>query len=69
MRFYNLKLLEAHLLSEGYRILKASCGVEALKMAQERPGLILLDIMMPDMDGLEPVLESFRDTSIEGKAG
>ncbi len=49
----NLKLLEIRLLSQRYRILKASSGEEALKTAREGPDLILLDITMPDMDGLE----------------
>lgn len=39
---------------EGYTILEAVNGVEGLEMAlKERPDLILLDIVMPKMDGLE----------------
>ncbi|HEY9597593.1 MAG TPA: response regulator [Cyanophyceae cyanobacterium] len=50
----NLFLLEDLLLSEGYNPLSASTGAEALEMArQSRPDLILLDVMMPEMDGFE----------------
>lgn len=46
--------LEALLLNEGYHLAFASCGEEALKKAKElTPSLILLDIMMPEMDGFE----------------
>jgi CheY-like chemotaxis protein/MinD-like ATPase involved in chromosome partitioning or flagellar assembly len=39
---------------QGYTIISAQNGVEALeKAAQEHPDLILLDVMMPEMDGLE----------------
>lgn len=36
----------------GFEVVTASCGSEAIEMArQERPDAILLDVMMPDMDG------------------
>ena len=43
------------LLSEaGYQVLEAATGREALLLATEsRPELVLLDVMLPDMDGLE----------------
>jgi len=38
--------------TEGYRVARARHGVEALaRVAEERPALILLDLMMPVMDG------------------
>jgi two-component system chemotaxis response regulator CheY len=40
------------LAEEGYRVLVAANGQEALKVLQaDRPGLILLDVWMPEMDG------------------
>ena len=49
----NLKLLKTHLAAFGYRILEATSGPEAIEKAKEAPDLILLDIMMPGMDGFE----------------
>ena len=50
----NVKLLEAKLASEYFNVLAANDGEGALRIAQEeRPDLILLDVMMPRMDGFE----------------
>ncbi len=50
----NLSVLTAALEPEGYEVLAAPSGAAALKVAgRARPDLILLDIMMPGMDGLE----------------
>ena len=50
----NLKLLGEILKSEGYKIRQVSNGELALQVAEkEKPGLILLDIMMPGIDGYE----------------
>jgi len=50
----NIKLLEAKLASEYYEILTAFSGIEAIEKAEkESPDLILLDVMMPDLDGFE----------------
>jgi two-component system, cell cycle response regulator len=50
----NVALLEAYLTSEYYEVLTARDGEEALKLARaERPDIILLDIMMPGIDGYE----------------
>lgn len=49
-----LDLLEYNLEKEGYEVLKASDGASAISVAQkEVPDLVLLDIMMPKMDGIE----------------
>jgi two-component system cell cycle response regulator len=48
----NVRLLEAKLTAEYYEVLTASDGPTALAMAaQEKPDIVLLDIMMPGMDG------------------
>ena len=50
----NLDILQKRLAVHGYEILTAADGEEALAAAREaQPDLILLDIMMPKMDGLE----------------
>lgn len=50
----NIELLEAYLAPYGYEILTASSGAEALeKLASYSVDLILLDVMMPGMDGFE----------------
>ena len=50
----NLKVLRQALEPEGYRILVAPGGEAALKIARNaRPDLILLDVLMPDLDGFE----------------
>jgi class 3 adenylate cyclase/CheY-like chemotaxis protein len=50
----NLKILRTRLAAEGYDLVTASDGEQALAaVAAEPPDLILLDIMMPKVDGLE----------------
>src|SRR5579862_7172804 len=50
----NIKLLEAKLTSEYFHVVTASDGMTALAQARkERPDIVLLDIMMPLMDGFE----------------
>ncbi len=55
---YNLK-------KEGYDVLTAHNGTEAVALAKKMPHLILLDVMMPEMDGLDVVrtLKKNNDTS------
>ena len=48
---------------EGFRVVRAANGSEALEKAtREHPDLVLLDIMMPEMDGFE-TLQGLRETS------
>ena len=46
--------------SRGYQVMTASDGTEALKQVEKRPDLILLDINMPGLNGLE-VCSRIRD--------
>ncbi len=47
-----LRLLEFNLKTEGYRVVKAKNGLEALDaVALQKPDLVLLDIRMPEIDG------------------
>lgn len=49
-----LEIVGYNLSSEGYQIITAENGIEAVKKAKkERPNLIILDVMMPEMDGIE----------------
>ena len=50
----NMTLLRDVLRATGYRTLEASTGRQALTLATERgPALVLMDIRLPDMDGVE----------------
>lgn len=50
----NVKLLEAKLKAEYYDVITASNGEDALKIIEaEHPDIVLLDVMMPGMDGFE----------------
>jgi len=50
----NTELLKVMLTPEGYVLLTASCGEDALALlADQQPDLILLDVMMPGMDGYQ----------------
>ncbi len=47
-----LRLMEANLITEGYDVIKATNGQEAVdKVVKEQPDLVLMDIMMPVLDG------------------
>jgi len=58
-----IKFIRLNLELEGYRVSEASNGLEALdKVRKELPDLVLLDVMMPEMDGFE-ALERIREIS------
>lgn len=47
-------LLELYLIEHDYEVITASCGKEALSAVEKyRPDVVVLDILMPDMNGLE----------------
>lgn len=57
-----LEFLSYNLRKEGFEILTANNGLEGLEMAtKEVPDLIILDVMMPEMDGIE-ACEKIRET-------
>ncbi|MBS0663435.1 MAG: response regulator [Verrucomicrobia bacterium] len=61
----NVQLLKRKLERENMRVVAAYNGLEALEaVKQEKPDLILLDVMMPDMDGIEVCqrLQASEDT-------
>lgn len=58
-----LDLIEYNLRQEGYDVIKAENGKDGIQMAKEHmPDLVLLDIMMPQMDGIE-VCDRMREDS------
>jgi adenylate cyclase len=61
----NVDILQMRLESQGYEVATAEDGLEALEKTRELlPDLILLDIMMPKMDGIETVKRLKADTSL-----
>jgi len=55
-------VLHDRLLEEGFTVLKAQNGKEALELAfQQHPNLILLDLLMPVMDGVQMLKELRKD--------
>ncbi|MCH7558725.1 MAG: response regulator [Planctomycetes bacterium] len=60
----NLAVIE-ELLGSQYNLMTVSTGIDALKMAQEfRPDLIILDIMIPDMNGYEVCQQIRKNSSL-----
>ena len=60
----NIELLEAYLVPEGYEIVTAATGEEALgKLADNQIDLILLDVMMPYLNGFEVTRRVRQDTT------
>jgi DNA-binding response OmpR family regulator len=58
-----VELVKLYLNRDGYRILTAYDGIEALRLAREkRPDLIVLDLMLPGIDGFQ-ICRTLRDES------
>jgi two-component system, cell cycle response regulator DivK len=63
----NLKLTRLLLVSEGYEVLTATTAEEALDLlAEHRPRLVLTDIQLPGIDGLELTRRLKRDPAMQG---
>ena len=63
----NLRQLIRVVIGAGYRIVEADDGDEALALASEhRPDLIVLDLMMPRMSGLDVLRRLRSDVSVDG---
>lgn len=61
----NVEILETRLTSQGYEVITARDGAEGLERAQvDQPDLILLDVMMPKIDGLEVARRLKRDEAL-----
>jgi DNA-binding response OmpR family regulator len=61
------KLLTVNFEMEGYRVITAGDGEDGLqRIAEVRPDIVLLDVMMPRMDGVEVVRRLKSDDSTSG---
>ena len=60
-----LKIIEARLLHSGFEVELAQSGGQAIEILKKRlPGVILLDIVMPEMDGFETLSKMKADRKI-----
>ena len=58
------RLYQAELEAEGYRVILADNGRQAVKLAAtESPDLVVMDIKLPEMDGLEAMARLLKDRS------
>jgi two-component system alkaline phosphatase synthesis response regulator PhoP len=56
-----IDLLSYNLIKEGFTVITARNGREALERVKQKPDLIILDIMMPEINGLQVIQELKRD--------
>ena len=62
-----VKLVSFILSTNGYEVIEASLGAEGIKKAKaEKPDLIILDVMMPKMDGFEAAKKLRADKATSG---
>lgn len=61
-----IEIIRYNLSSEGYKIVTAENGKQALKVAKkEKPQLIILDVMMPEMDGIETCTQLRKEPDLK----
>lgn len=61
-----VELLKYNLETNGYKVYSAFTGTEAIEMSlQKKPDLILLDVMLPEMDGFDVCKEVKKNKDIE----
>lgn len=58
------KLMTLKLKLEGFEVLSALTGQDALDLAKQKPDLILLDILLPDIDGITVLSELIKDEEL-----
>src|SRR5437870_8466287 len=60
-----LRLIKLELTAQGFRVITADNGADAIRLEEEhRPDLALLDVMMPEMDGFELMRELRQRTNV-----
>lgn len=60
-----IEIIRYNLAAEGYKVTTAENGIEALKAAKKhKPNLIILDVMMPEMDGMETCIQMRKDPEL-----
>ena len=60
-----IEIIRYNLTAEGYKVSTAQNGIEALKVAKKhKPHLIILDVMMPEMDGMETCIQMRKDPEL-----
>ena len=60
-----IEIIRYNLVAEGFRVVTAENGKQALKVAREhRPHLIILDVMMPEMDGIETCIQLRKEPEL-----
>lgn len=61
-----LEIVGYNLSNDGYKVITAKNGIEAVKLAKKhKPHLIILDVMMPEMDGIEACVEIRQNPNLE----